>query len=52
MAKCFFPQNPSPQGIHKLSVDLAGSPERGGVRTTIRRWFGVAASLGCCCDWL
>ncbi len=33
------------QRIHKLSVNLAGSPERGCVRSTNRSRFGVAASL-------
>ncbi len=40
------------QRIHKLSVNLAGSLERGCVRSTNRSRFGVAASLRCCCDWL
>ncbi len=40
------------QCIHKLSVNLAGSPERGCVRSSSRSRFGVTASLRCCCDWL
>ncbi len=42
----------APQRIHKLSVNLDGSPERGCVRSTSRSRCGVAASLRCCCDWL
>ncbi len=33
-------------------MNLAGSPERGCVRSTSRSRFGVAASLRYCCDWL
>ena len=38
------------QCIRELSVNLAGSPERGCVRSTSRSRFGVVASLRCCCD--
>ncbi len=40
------------QCIRRLTVNVAGSPERGCVRSTSRSRFGVIASLRCCCDWL
>ncbi len=38
--------------IRKPLVNLAGSQERGCVRSTSRSRFGVRASHRYCCDWL